>query len=60
MNYSKSGSGRWRWTSNQRQRFPVRFHQSEMTQREFAHRHGVGLSTSSKWLRVESEAARRL
>lgn len=28
-----------------------------MTQRDFATRHGVGLSTLSKWLRVESEAA---
>ena len=27
-----------------------------MTQRDFASRHGVGLSTLSKWLRVENEA----
>jgi transcriptional regulator with XRE-family HTH domain len=26
-----------------------------LTQRDFASRHGVGLSTLSKWLRVESE-----
>jgi transposase-like protein len=57
MNYSKSGSGRRRWTSNQRQRLLARFHQSQSTQRDFASRHGVGLSTLSKWLRVESEAA---
>src|SRR5277367_4232096 len=57
MNYSKSGSGRRRWTSKQRQRLLVRFHQSQLTQRDFANRHGVGLSTLSKWLRVESETA---
>ena len=32
------------------------FHKSQSTQRDFATRHGVGLSTLSKWLRVESEA----
>jgi transposase-like protein len=57
MNYSKSGSGRRRWTSKQRQRLLARFHQSQLTQRDFANRHGVGLSTLSKWLRVESHAA---
>ena len=55
MNYSKSRSGRRRWTSKQRQRLLVRFHESQLTQRDFAGRHGVGLSTLSKWLRVESE-----
>lgn len=57
MYSSKSGSRRRRWTAQQRQRFLVRFHQSEMTQRDFATRYGVGLSTLSKWLRVESKAA---
>ena len=57
MNSSKSRSGRRRWTSKQRQRLLARFHQSQLTQRDFATRHGVGLSTLSKWLRVESEAA---
>ena len=28
-----------------------------MTQRDFAVRHGIGMSTLSKWLRVESETA---
>ena len=28
-----------------------------MTQRDFANRYGVGLSTLSKWLRFENEAA---
>ena len=55
MNSSKSRSGRRRWTSKQRQRFLARFHQSQLTQRDFANRHGIGLSTLSKWLRVESE-----
>src|SRR5580700_3704020 len=50
-----SGSGRRRWTSKQRQRFLARFHQSQLTQRDFATRFGVGLSTLSKWLRVENE-----
>jgi hypothetical protein len=34
----------------------VRFHQSKLTQRDFAHRHGVGLSTLVKWLRLERNA----
>ena len=55
MSYSKSGSGRRRWTDKQRQRLLARFHQSQLSQRDFAGRHGVGLSTLSKWLRVESE-----
>ncbi len=33
------------------------FHQSEMTQRDFAVRNGVGLSTLGKWLRDESKPA---
>jgi len=57
MYSSKSGSGRRRWTAKQRQRFLARFHQSQLTQRDFASRHGVGLSTLNKWLRVENEAA---
>ena len=55
MYSSKSRSGRRRWTTKQRQRLLARFHQSQLTQRDFANRHGVGLSTLSKWLRVESE-----
>jgi len=57
MYSSKSGVGRRRWTPKQRQRFLARFHQSQLTQRDFATRYGVGLSTLSKWLRVENEAA---
>ena len=33
-----------------------RFHESELTQSEFVTQHGIGLSTLSKWLRLESEA----
>jgi len=57
MYSSKNGSGRRRWTAQQRQLLLARFHESQLTQRDFAGRHGVGLSTLSKWLRVESEAA---
>src|SRR5271170_6472057 len=57
MNYSKSGSGRRRWTPKQRQRMLARFNESQLTRRDFANRHGVGLSTLSKWLRVEGEAS---
>ena len=57
MYSSKTRSGRRRWTVKQRQRFLARFHQSQLTQRDFATRYGVGLSTLSKWLRVENEAA---
>jgi transposase-like protein len=56
MYSSKSRSGRRRWTDKQRQRLLARFHESQLTQRDFAGRRGVGLSTLSKWLRVESEA----
>jgi transposase-like protein len=53
----KSGSVRRRRTPEQRQRVLARFRKSQMTQRDFAVRHGIGMSTLSKWLRVESEAA---
>ena len=33
------------------------FHQSKMTQRDFAHSRGVGLSTLNKWLRLERHIA---
>jgi len=56
MNTSKTGSRRRRWTSKQRQRFLARFHQSQLTQHDFATQHGVGLSTLSKWLRLERAA----
>ena len=58
MDTSKTGTGRRRWISEQRQRLLERFHQSQLTQTEFASQHGVGPSTLSKWLRVECEAVR--
>jgi transposase-like protein len=56
MYSSKAGSGRRRWTSKQRQRLLALFHQNEIKQRDFATRYGVGLSTLSKWLRLECDA----
>jgi transposase-like protein len=56
MDSSKTGSGRRRWTSKQRQGLLARFHQSQLTQHDFATQNGVGLSTLSKWLRLERDA----
>jgi transposase-like protein len=56
MDTSKTGSSWRRWTSKQRQGLLARFHKSQLTQSEFANQHGVGLSTLSKWLRLEREA----
>ena len=56
MRSSTTGLVRRRKTPAQRQRLLARFHQSQLTQRDFATRHGIGLSTLGKWLRVESEA----
>ena len=55
MNSSKAGSVRRRKTAEQRQQLLARYHQSQLTQRDFAVRHGLGLSTLSKWLRRESK-----
>ena len=55
METSKSGALRRRWTSKQRQRFLARFCESKLTQRDFADRHGVGLCTLVKWLRLERD-----
>ena len=56
MDSSKVGSVRRRLTSEQRQRLLTRFHRSRLTQRDFAARHGIGLSTLNKWLRLERDA----
>ncbi len=56
MNSSKIHSGRRRWTSRHRQKLLARFHESKLTQHDFANQHGVGLSTLVKWLREEREA----
>jgi len=57
MKFPKSRSRRRRWSSEQQQQFLVDFHQSKMTQRDFANSHGVGLSTLGKWLRLEHKVA---
>ena len=54
MNSSNAGSVRRHKTSEQRQQLLARYHQSQLTQRQFATRHGIGLSTLSKWLRRAS------
>ena len=56
MENTKTGSGRRRWTRMQRQGMLARFHESQLTQSEFATQHGVGLSTLSKWLRLERDS----
>jgi len=56
MDSSNTGSVRRRRTPKQRQRLLTRFHRSRLTQRDFANRHGVGLSTLNKWLRLERDA----
>jgi len=55
MDTPRTGSGRRRWTRKQRQGLLARFHESQLTQSEFATQNGVGLSTLSKWLRLERE-----
>jgi transposase-like protein len=55
MDSSKTGSGCRRRTPEQRQRLVTRFHRSKLTQRDFAARHGIGLSTLNKWLRLERD-----
>jgi len=54
---AKSRSCRRRWSSEQRDQFLVAFHQSKMTQRDFANSHCVGLSTLNKWLRLARKVA---
>ena len=44
---------RRRVTPQQRQRLLARYHQGQLSQREFAARHGLGLSTLVKWLQHE-------
>jgi transposase-like protein len=52
---SKSSSVRRRLTPQQRQGLLARFHKDQLTQRDFATRHGIGLSTLSKWLRCQDK-----
>ena len=44
---------RRRLTSEQRQRLLARYHKGQFTQKEFAARAGIGLSTLIKWLQQE-------
>lgn len=44
---------RRRLTSPQRQRLLARYHKGQFTQKEFAAREGIGLSTLIKWLQQE-------
>jgi len=44
---------RRRLTSQQRQRLLARYHKGQFTQKEFAARAGIGLSTLIKWLQQE-------
>jgi transposase-like protein len=53
---SKNGLVRRRLTSAQRQRLLARYHHSQLTLKQFATGHGVGLSTLSQWLRLERDA----
>ena len=45
--------GRRRLTPPQRQRLLARYHKGRLTQKEFAGRAGIGLSTLIKWLQEE-------
>jgi transposase-like protein len=56
MDSSKTGSGHRRRTSTQRQRLLARYHRSQLTLKQFATQQGIGLSTLSKWLRLERDA----
>ena len=56
MTSSTDGLVRRRRTPKQRQQLLVRFHQSQLTQRQFAARHGIGLSALGKWLRCDGKA----
>ena len=53
MNSSTDAPVRRRLTSEQRQRLLTRFHQGQLTRKDFAARHGIGFSTLSKWLQQE-------
>jgi hypothetical protein len=56
MTSSTDAPVRRRLTAEQRQRLLTRFHQSQLTRKDFAARHGIGFSTLSKWLQCEGKA----
>lgn len=57
MDTLQTETARRRLTRKERQGLLTRFHQSRLTQREFAARPGIGLSTLGKWLKREEQAA---
>ena len=58
MDSSKRDSVRRRLTPEERQAVLARYHRSQMTQREFSTREGVGLSTLIRWLHEERKGER--
>jgi transposase-like protein len=54
---TSSGFHRRRFTAQQRQRLLARYHKGQLTQRGFAAREGIGMSTLVKWLREERAKA---
>ena len=56
MDTLKTGTRRRHFTSKRRQRLLAKFHQSQLTQNEFAAQHNIGLSSLSRWLCLEREA----
>ena len=56
MDTQNNGKRRRHWTSKRRQRLLAKFHQSRLTQNEFAAQHNIGLSSLSRWLRLERDA----
>jgi transposase-like protein len=50
MDYDIGSSKRRRRTAAQRQRLLARYHRSQLSQAEFAARHGIGHSTLARWL----------
>jgi len=50
MDYDIGSPKRRRWTAAQRQRLLARYHRSQLSQAEFATRHGIGYSTLARWL----------
>jgi transposase-like protein len=49
----RDGSVRRRLTPQQRQQLLAHYHRSKLTQREFAARHNLGVSTLGRWLQQE-------
>ena len=45
-----------RWDAQERHRWAQRFYESGLTQREFAARHRIGLSTLGRWIKQSAAA----